>query len=337
MESSQNKDGKKEDRVWVGFDLGGTKMLSVAFDEKFKPLGRERKKTKGHEGEAAGMKRIKTAIHESLEEGKIDLDRLGGIGVGCPGMLDLKKGILRDAPNLGWTDVPLKDELEKEFKCPVVLGNDVDAGVFGEYQFGAGKHARCVVGIFPGTGIGGGCVYEGSIFRGSAITCMEIGHIPMLPEGALDGCGREGTLEALASRLAIASQAAQAAFRGQAPKLLAEAGTNLGEIRSGVLARSVEGGDEAVEQIVRKAARHIGKAAVTVVHLLAPDVLVLGGGLVEAMPKLFVDQVSKTLKENILPSFAGTYEVVAAKLGDDAGVQGAAAWARKCIEGSLPS
>lgn len=337
MESSQGKNGKSDDRVWVGFDLGGTKMLSVPFDDKFKPLGRERKKTKGHEGESAGLKRIKAAIHSSLEDAKVDASKLAGIGVGCPGMLDLKKGVLRHAPNLGWSDVPLRAELEKEFNCPAVIGNDVDAGVFGEYQFGAARNARCVVGIFPGTGIGGGCVYEGSILRGSTITCMEIGHIPMLPEGALDGCGREGTLEALASRLAIAAQASQAAFRGQAPQLLESAGTDLAEIRSGALARSVEGGDKAVEQIIRKAARHIGKAAVTVVHLLAPDVLVLGGGLVEAMPKLFVEQVTETLDENVLSSFSGTYEVVSAKLGDDAGVQGAAAWARKCIEGSVSS
>lgn len=307
-------------------------MLSVIYDEDFNPLGRERKKTKGSEGSEAGLKRIRATIEEALKKAEVDVSRVAGIGIGCPGMLDLEKGILRNAPNLGWKDVHLRDALQDAFECEVVIGNDVDAGVYGEYRFGAGRNARCVAGIFPGTGIGGGCVYEGKILRGANITCMEIGHIPLQAEGPLDGCGREGTLESLASRLAIAAQAAQAAYRGQAPYLLGEVKTEIADIRSGVLARSVENGDEAVETIIRKAARHIGQATITLIHLIAPDVIILGGGLVEAMPDLFLKHVQGTVDKGVLPSFKSTYQVVVAKLGDDAGVQGAAAWARNQIE-----
>jgi glucokinase len=156
---------------------------------------------------------------------------------------------------------------------------------------------------------------------------MEIGHMEVTPRGPLCGCGASGCLEAVASRLAVSAAAAQAAYRGQAPHLLEAAGTDLSDIRSGALAASVAGGDEAVERILREAARQIGIAVAGVVNLLAPDKVVLGGGLVEAMPELFVEEVSKTARKRAMPAFADTFKVVAAELGDDASVLGAAAWA----------
>jgi glucokinase len=203
----------------------------------------------------------------------------------------------------------------------------VDAGVYAEYRFGAGKGARCVLGVFPGTGIGGGCVYEGKIIRGRKNSCMEIGHIQVTLNGSICGCGRRGCLETEASRLAISAAAAQAAFRGEAPHLLAAVGTDVSLIRSGILAEAIKNGDTIIENIVRNAAELIGVAIGDVINLLAPDVVVLGGGLVEAMPKLFVDAVENAARNNCMPSFSKTFKTVAAKLGDDANVLGAAAWA----------
>jgi len=163
---------------WIGFDLGGTKMLAVVYDSDFKQLGKSRKKTKGHEGQSNGLKRINSTIREALEDAKVDASQIKGLGIGCPGPLDIEKKTIRMAPNLGWKNVKVGQSIENEFGFPVTVANDVDAGVFGEYSFGAGKGKRCVVGIFPGTGVGGGCVYEGKLIRGSNCTCMEIGHIP---------------------------------------------------------------------------------------------------------------------------------------------------------------
>ena len=311
----------------VGFDLGGTKMLAAVFDEQFQCLGRKRKRTKPQAGEEAGLDRIVKTIDEALEKAKISRSQIAAIGVGCPGPLDLDRGVLLDSPNIGWKDVPVRAALEKEFGCTAAIANDVDSGVFGEYRFGAGRSARCVLGVFPGTGIGGGCVYEGKIFRGKTGSCMEIGHLQVVADGPWCGCGRQGCLEAVASRLAIAGEAAKAVFRGEAPNLAAAAGTDLGNIRSGVLAAAIEAGDAAVEQIVRDAARHIGIAVASVINLLAPETVVLGGGLVEAMPDLFVDTVRQVAKKRVMPSFAESFKVRAAKLGDDATVMGAAAWA----------
>lgn len=320
------------DPVWVGFDLGGTKMNSVLFNRKFDPIARRRKKTRGADGATAGVERIRATIEKLLEEGELDRSRLGGIGVGCPGPLDLDDGVILAAPNLGWKEVPLKKILEKEFDCPVWICNDVDAGVYGEYRFGAAIGARTALGVFPGTGIGGGMVYEGKIFRGKTSSCLEIGHIPVVIDGAVCGCGRRGCLETVASRLALSAEIAKAAYRGQAPHLLRVAGTDLANIRSSTIREAIEAGDEIVEEIIRDGARFLGIALAGTVNLLSPDIIILGGGLVEAMPRLYIDEVAKSLARHVMPSYQKTYELKAAKLGDDAGAMGAAAWARRLIE-----
>lgn len=315
------------DRFWVGFDLGGTKMLAIVTDENFQPIARRRRKTRSEEDNSTGMGRVINTIEKVLEEAGIAKERVAGIGIGCPGMLDLDRGIVRDAGNLGWQDEPVQAQLEKAFGCPAVILNDVDAGVYGEYRFGAAKEAHTALGVFPGTGVGGGLIYEGRIFRGKNCSCLEVGHMQVIPDGPRCSCGRQGCLESVSSRLAISAAAAQAVFRGQAPKLAELASTDLANIRSGMLVEAIKKGDKVIEQIVKDAAGHLGTAIGGLVHVLAPDVIVLGGGLVEAMPDLYVEQVTSAAKKWVLPPYSKTYEIVAAKLGDDAVALGAAAWA----------
>jgi glucokinase len=167
----------------------------------------------------------------------------------------------------------------------------------------------------------------GRLVRGRTLSCMEIGHLPVLADGPLCGCGQRGCLEAVASRLAISAAAAAAAFRGEAPCLLKEAGTDLAAIRSKTLARSVAGGDEAVRRILEQSARWIGVGVAALVNLLAPEVVILGGGLVDALPELFRDEVAAAANQRVMPSFRGSFAVKVAELGDDATVLGAAALA----------
>jgi glucokinase len=303
-------------------------MLAAVMSPDLRVVGRRRRKTKGNEGARSGLERIVETIHDALAEAKVDGGKLAGIGVGCPGNVDLERGVVIDSANLGWHNFPVREALAREFKCPVAVLNDVDAGVYGEYRFGAGKGSRCLIGVFPGTGIGGGCVYEGNILRGKNVSCFEIGHVQVNPNGLPCGCGRIGCLETEASRLAISTAAAAAAFRGDAPHLLAAAGTDVANIRSSVLAEAIQAGDVVIRQIVERAARLIGGAVGDAVNLLAPDVVVLGGGLVEAMPELFLDHVEKASRQRAAPPFSKTFKLTAAKLGDDAVVRGAAAFAQ---------
>jgi glucokinase len=329
-------DGSKSP-YWVGFDLGGTKMLAKVYDANFRELGQERKKTKEHGGAEAGLERIIKTIRKAVESSGVDPKQLGGIGVGFPGPVDMESGKLLEAVNLGWEDMPLREALEKEFGCPTFIANDVDVGVYGEYRFGAAKSARCAVGVFPGTGIGGGCVYKGKIFRGKYCSVMEIGHIQINPHGKLCGCGRYGCLETEASRLAIAAEVAKAAYRGEAPHLKGTIGSDLQEIRSAVLAQAIQEGDTVVEQIIRRAAEKIGMAIGNLVTILCPDVIVLGGGLVEALPHLFLEPVATMARNICMPPLADFFKVVVAKLGDDASVMGAAAWAEECSQNAKPN
>jgi glucokinase len=318
---------------WMGFDLGGTKMFATVFDGSFKSLGQARKKTKGTLGAAKGIERVIETANEALAAAKIKPAQLCGIGIGVPGPLDLDAGVVLDTPNLGWKNVKLKKKLEDTFGCPAFVLNDVDAGTFGEYRFGAAEGARCAVGIFPGTGIGGACIYEGNILRGKTGSAMEIGHMQMLPDGPRCGCGQRGCLEALASRLSISRAAAAAAFRGQAPWLAEHIGTDLMNIRSGALADAVKNGDTVVEQILRDAAQWLGVGLANVINLLVPDVVVIGGGLAEALPKLFLEEITSTARQHVMSAFRTTFRVCIAKLGDDAGVLGAAGWAYEQVSG----
>jgi glucokinase len=316
-----------KNRYWLGFDLGGTKMMATVFDKDYNIVAYRRKKTRDAKGSKGVLGRIVETIEEALQAAHLDHKGVGAIGIGSPGWLDLDRGVVLLAPNLGLRNVPLKKELTGDFGCPVVVANDVDAGTYGEYRFGAGQGVRCLLGVFPGTGIGGGLVYEGKLFRGRIGSCLEIGHIHMQPKGRLCGCGRRGCLETVASRLAIAAEASAAACRGEAPHLLELAGTDLAGIRSGALASAIKAGDHVVEAIVSHAAKDLGIAIASVVNLLAPDMVVLGGGLVEAMPALYVQQVRAAIRKQALRPYTRSLKVVKAKLGDDAVVMGAAALA----------
>ncbi len=315
---------------WIGFDLGGTKMMAVVYNAAFKPLGRSRRRTKAHEGMRAGLERVQRTVNEALEDARVDVKRIAGLGIGIPGPLDPETGMVIQLPNLGWRRVQLGQTLTKALGCPVAVANDVDAGTYGESCFGAAKGAASVLGVFPGTGIGGGFVLNGAIVSGRHITCLEIGHLTVLPGGPLCGCGKRGCLEAVASRLAIASAAAAAACRGQAPHLLRLAGgMDLANIRSGVLAQAMAAGDAVIADIVHDAARWLGIGIGNVVNLLAPEVVVLGGGLVEALPVSYRAAAQEAARETCMPVFRRTFKVVTAKLGDDAVTLGAAAWVRR--------
>lgn len=319
-------------KYWLGFDLGGTKMLAEVFDERWEVVGAKKRKTLASEGQESGLERLVQTARDALDAAKISEKDLGGIGIGCPGPLDLETGRVRHFPNLGWTNVPLKDLLEATLGAKTVVSNDVDAGTYGEAVQGAGKGARSVLGVFPGTGIGGGFVYDNRIISGARHSALEIGHVTVQPGGARCGCGRRGCLETVASRLAIAAAAATAVVRGQAPWLKENAGSDLAEIRSKHLAAAVKNGDQIIEEILVDASTHLGVAIGNAINMLAPETVIIGGGLVEKIPDLMLAAIRKAAAENVMESFRDTYSICEASLGDHATSLGAAAWARTELE-----
>jgi glucokinase len=320
------------EKYWIGFDLGGTKMLAAALNQSLSIVATKRKKTRGDQS-VVTLERIEALIRKLLEENAIDASRVAGIGIGCPGPVEWQTGIVRVAVNLGWKDVPVGKFLEDRFQCPVSVLNDVDAGVYGEYRFGAGRGSRTTLGIFPGTGIGGGCVYDGQILRGKHLTCMEIGHVMISSSPRQGATAMTGTLEAEASRLAIAGEIAKLAYRGEAPSVLKGTGTDLAKLRSKAISEAIKAGEKSVQTVIENAAQLIGYAVTNMVHLIGPDCIILGGGLVEAMPDLFLREVTKTAQKCVLPCYADTFRIKCAELGDNAAVMGAAGWIAKSVGG----
>jgi glucokinase len=315
---------KNVKRFYVGLDIGGTKLMALVLDEKFHCLGRFRMKTRSKKMGEPLFDRVVECISAAIKESGVNQARLIGIGVGSPGPLDPATGVIIDTPNIGWKNFPLGDKLASRFKTVVAVDNDVNLGVYGEYHFGAARGGRHVFGVFPGTGIGAGILIDGRLYHGASGAAGEIGHVIMDPAGPLCGCGNHGCLESFAGRLPIAGQLAAMVLRDQATSLADDAGSDLREIRSSQIAEAIKDGDRLVEQIVRREASRIGLAVANVVNVLSPDTIVLGGGLVEAMPKLFIEEVTRAIKKFALPFLAKFVKVVSTELGDDAVAMGAA-------------
>jgi len=305
----------------VGVDIGGTKIMALVFNHSFKVVGRCRKRTHSDKNNEPVEQRVVRTIREALAHAKVK--RPQGIGVGSPGPLNPDTGVIIDTPNLAWKNFPLGRTLSKEFDVPVVVDNDVNMGTYGEWRFGKIKDCRNVVGVFPGTGIGGGLIIDGKLFRGFTGAAGEVGHMTIEVDGPYCGCGKRGCLEAVASRIAIAEQVAALAARGDAPLILEQCGTDLSKIRSGMLMKSIQNGDKMVEGVVRKAAYYVGIGVSNLVNILSPEAVLLGGGLVEAMEDLYLEEVKRAMKKHAMPFLRKGVRVVAARLGDDAVAMGA--------------
>ena len=316
-----------DDHYTLGIDLGGTKMFAVVFDADFNEIGASRMATLGYEGPDAGLERIGESIQEALKSAGIKKSALSAAGIGCPGVVDFETGMLRHAPNLGWKEVPVGKFLDDLFKCPVAVLNDVDAGTFGEFRTGAGKGARSLLGVFPGTGVGGGFVYEGKILRGRRASCMELGNIRLLGSSLEGATGEPVSLEALASRLNIACTCATEAYRGKAPYIMEKAGTDIQKIKSGIVKKAIENGDSAVENIMKRSIEYLGIGVAAAVDMLGPDSIVIGGGLAEKMPDLYRKGLRKAIQRNASPALVEEIEISIATLGDHAVAMGAAAYA----------
>lgn len=326
------KPALKQVPFWIGFDLGGTKMLATVLDADYKVLGTARKATNGSDGVAKGKAKVIKTIQEAMQAAGVAPKGLKGIGIGCPGLVNPEKGVLINAPNLGWSNVGLKQLLGAAFKVPVSVMNDVDAGTYGEYALGAGKGARSVLGVFPGTGLGSGFVFNGELVQGATVSAMELGMI-YLP-GTHIGSAQHGAvlLEDLTSRLSLAAQGGVACYRGQAEALNKKTAGNLRDLKSKALAGSLRAGDEGTMVMFSNSVRYLGLGVAIVVNLMAPDRIVLGGGLVEELPSVYVNLLKEEVAKYALPSLAKPIRYVVAKLGGNAVAVGAVAWLRHTTE-----
>jgi glucokinase len=316
------------DRLAVGIDFGGTKILAgVVNVDTGKLVGTGKKKTRQPNEQDDLIKRIASVVNEAIDEAKVDPKKLIGIGIGAAGMVNRQKGILLNAVNLGLQEVPLTEPLSEVYKVPSKLGNDVEVATLGEITFGAGRNCDDLICIFVGTGIGSGIVIDGKQYRGSGGTAGEIGHIILEPGGRPCGCGAMGCLEAYASRTAVAKQILHDVNRGLDTMVRDKIDLTKGILRSKALSQAVQAGDDVVVRAVNSAARYMGMGMATAVNLLNPRRIILGGGLVEALDHYY-HLAEEEARYRSLRIASKKLEISKAELGDYAGIIGAALLAK---------
>lgn len=313
----------------IGVDLGGTKILAGVFDDKLNCLGRAKVSTKAQRGADAVIERIARCIREAADEYDLNLKQVKGIGVGAPGAVDPITGKVIFAPNLQWESVPLKKELEKQLDVPVFVENDCNVCTLGVYEAELHAKPQNVVGIFLGTGIGGGLILNGQLYSGFNRTAGELGHMVVEVGGPKCSCGNKGCFEALASRGAIFRKIQAAVKDGQKTVLTEMLGPELADMRSGDLRKAIRRGDKFVEHVVEEAAEYTGIAVANIINILNPEVIVLGGGVIDALEDEMLAIVVETAKDYALNGTAKGIEIISTKLGDDAGITGAAVLARQ--------
>jgi len=317
----------------VGLDLGGTKILSGVFNHSLECIGTAKLSTKSQRGTTKVMERIARCIQDGVDEADLTMKQVAGIGIGAPGAVDYDAGTVIFAPNLeGWKEVPLKRELEKQLGVPVFVENDCNIAALGVYVAELKSKPRSMVGIFVGTGIGAGLIINGELYSGCGHTAGEIGHMVLEVSGPKCGCGNKGCFEALASRTAIFQQIRNGVKAGQKTILTEMLGDDLEDLRSGDLRKAIRRGDKFVDRIVEGAAEYIGIATANVINILNPEVVVLGGGVIEALADEMMGVIVETAADYAMPGTMKGVEIVASKLGDSAGITGGAVLARRATK-----
>ena len=313
-------------RYVMGIDVGGTKIYAGIVDaETGKVLATARKRTHPERGVDFFSQRLLVVAQEALDAAKLpDGESLLAIGIGIAGQVDRAKGVLLSSPNLarGLKDLALADLLHKQFNIPVVVGNDVEVAAYGEQQFGAGRGYDDFVCVFVGTGVGAAIMQGGQIRRGFTGTAGEIGHTIVQYGGRICGCGGRGHLEAYASRSAVTRVLQAELARGRPSKLRDLLKEGDSAIRSKMIARCIDEGDELVIETVTEAADYLGAGLGSLATFYNPQCIVLGGGLIEAAP-LVLERASLRAHEAALPAATRSLTIAKCGLGDDSGIIGA--------------
>lgn len=307
----------------IGIDLGGTKILAgIVNTETGEVIAHAKKRTKvqARKGSDILIKRVIKTIESALEEAQIPLDEIEKIGIGVPGQVDRENGILISAPNLYTYDLNFKKVLGDHFGIDVKVSNDVDVATIGEAKFGAGIGYQNAVCIFVGTGVGAGLIVNGQIWTGATGTAGEIGHIVVASGGRPCACGASGCLEAYASRTAIEKKILGRLKKGHASSIVV--GED-GVIKSKSIKEAVDAKDELVLAALDEATEYLSCGLASVINFFNPEVIILGGGLIEAVDYFFEKTVKKT-KAKALPVPAQKIKIIKTKLGDFSGIIGAA-------------
>ncbi len=324
----------EHERMVLGIDLGGTKILAAVITGSGDVLSRSKKKTRSQQPQEEILDRIVASAESAIEKSEIPIERISAIGIGSPGPLDPEKGIVLHTPNLNFENAPIAPYVSEKLGIPAFLDNDVNIGTLGEFEYGAGKNKKDVIGIFLGTGIGGGVIINGELVHGKSYNAGEIGHLKVKAGGAVCGCGNKGCLEAYASKTAMVRRFQKAVKKGKSTVLTEMIGDDWSKLNSTTFHKAYQQNDPLVVKEIHRAAKYTGIACGSLINVLSPEMIILGGGIMQEFGHQLVERIKMHAKKNCFEMIYNTVEFAPAALGDDSGILGAAALAlRKSAAG----
>jgi len=305
-------------------DIGGTKIRLGLVDRNGRVVFRKMFLTPVRESWDAVIDLLLENFKDMLRDAGISFKQLPGIGVGCPGTFDAARETISFAPNLNWRNIPIKEYLSERLPVPVWLENDTNLSTLGVAHFGEGRSKNSLLGIFIGTGIGGGIILNKELFTGSTGGAGEIGHMVVRQNGPKCSCGNRGCLESIASTRAIygrlhASYMKHHRNNDVYADFIANANKSL------AVKLAYNSGEPVAVKVVNEALFTLGMGIVSLINILNPEMIVLGGGLSEALGDVMLERVSGTVTRHAMPGTFEKVQIVRTCLGDDAPIAGAAA------------
>ena len=301
--------------------MGGTKVLACAINSKDGILARVKEPTDPESTPKEFIHNLALIVKKTISKSKLKDEQIAAVCLGIPGLVDPFTGIVGLAPNIGLKDVNIKKMLEAELSFPILIENDVNVGALGIKNFGVGKKSKNLLAVFVGTGIGGGIIIDGKLYRGSDFAAGEIGHMLVDKNGPVCGCGRKGCFEALASRTAIVNNIISDIKSGK--KSLLKDKVDSGErIKSKSLAYAVAEGDKVVCKRIKEGCIIIGEVLASLVNFMNFDTIVLGGGMIDAIDDFMVPVIKKSFKSHALDVSSKSLKILVTHLGDDAALYG---------------
>jgi glucokinase len=301
--------------------MGGTKILAAAINSHEGIIARVKKETPPGNNKEKYIQSLAEIVEAVVNELHLSQTDVKAVCLGVPGSVNPLTGIINFAPNLRLKNFNIGERLNKFIPYPVLIENDVNLGALGIKKFGVGKNSKNMLIAFVGTGIGGGLIFDEKIYRGSNFIAGEIGHIVVEKNGPLCGCGNKGCFEAVASRTAIVRNIEKDIKSGKKSALSSYV-KNKGKIKSKALSQAVNQKDPVAVKRVKDASETIGVTLAGISNLLNVDMIVLGGGVIEALGKFMMPVIKKSFKENVMPGSAKGLKIIASKLADDAALYG---------------
>ena len=308
----------------ICLDVGGTKVLGAIFNEKKEIVYRLKKKSKEQGDSTQNVEKvIISVVEEMIEESGIKKKDIHAISSSAPGVIDQNTGVVLFTPNLPWRNYDIRSSMEKKFGIPFYIGNDVNLGVLGEYKYGVARGYKNVVGFFVGTGMGGGLILNGELYTGNKFKGAEYGHMILDPEGPLCNCGQRGCLEAFSSKQGMSAYIRQQVSRGR-ESMMADA-VSEGVFRSKALKKALAAKDPVAMEAVDRACHYLAIATGNMINTISPDLVIYGGGIIEAMGDLFLSKILAEVDRYCMTAIRPTVDIKNAALGDDSVIYGALA------------